>query len=353
MTPALSERPRFRLVEIVSRFGGELIGDPDVSIGRLATLQSAGPGDLSFLAQAKYRPQLRTTRAAAVVLARSERDATSLPRILCEDPYLYFARVAQLFTGADSAVAGAHPAAVIDPEASLAGSAAVGAGSYIGPRARLGERVVIGPGCYIGAGAEIGDDARLHALVSVYHECLIGKRAVIHSGAVIGADGFGMARDGERWVKIPQVGRVVIGDDVEIGANTTIDRGALDDTVIEEGVKLDNQIQIGHNVRVGAHTAMAGCVGVAGSARIGRHCTVGGGAVILGHLEIADGVNISAATLVTKSIPRAGTYTGAYPIAANREWARSAAHLRNLDKLAGKVRDLEKRVAELQRKKRS
>jgi UDP-3-O-[3-hydroxymyristoyl] glucosamine N-acyltransferase len=175
---------------------------------------------------------------------------------------------------------------------------------------------------------------------------------VIHSGAVIGADGFGIARDGERWVKIPQVGRVVIGDDVEIGANTTIDRGALDDTVIEDGVKLDNQIQVGHNVRIGAHTAMAGCVGVAGSARIGRHCTIGGAAMILGHLEIADHVNVSVATLVTKSIRRAGTYTGAYPMAAHKEWARTAAHLRHLGDLVERVRKLEKQVSDLQQKKR-
>jgi UDP-3-O-[3-hydroxymyristoyl] glucosamine N-acyltransferase len=341
-----------RLAEIVTRLGGELVGDPDVAVGRVATLQSAGPGDLTFLSQAKYRAQLRTTRAAAVVLARAERDATELPRILSDDPYLYFARVAQLFAGDDALVPGIHASAVIEPGASIPASAAVGAGAYIGRGARLGERVVVGPGCCVGAGVAIGDDSRLHALVAVYAGSSIGRRAIVHSGAVIGADGFGMARDGERWVKIPQVGRVVIGDDVEIGANTTIDRGALDDTVIEDGVKLDNQIQIGHNVRIGAHTAMAGCVGVAGSARVGRHCTVGGAAMILGHLEIADDVEISAATLVTKSILRAGTYTGIYPIAEKKEWARTAAHLRNLDRLADKVRELEKRLSQLQRGKR-
>jgi UDP-3-O-[3-hydroxymyristoyl] glucosamine N-acyltransferase len=234
---------------------------------------------------------------------------------------------------------------VIEPGASVSASAAVGAGAYVGKDARLGERVVLGPGCHVGDGVEIGDDSRLHALVSVYAGCSIGRRAIIHSGAVIGADGFGMARDGERWTKIPQVGRVVIGDDVEIGANTTIDRGALEDTVIEDGVKLDNQIQIGHNVRIGAHTAMAACVGVAGSARIGRHCTVGGAGMILGHLEIADHVNISAGTLVAKSIVKPGTYTGIFPISEKKEWARTAAHLRKLNALAEKVRELEKRTA--------
>jgi UDP-3-O-[3-hydroxymyristoyl] glucosamine N-acyltransferase len=336
-----------RLSEIVSRLGGELVGDPEVAVRRVAPLHSAGPGDLSFLAQAKYRAQLRETRAAAVVLRHEERDATGLPRILCDDPYLYFARVAQLFAPAEPVSAGVHPSAVVEAGASVPASAAVGPGAYVGPRARLGERVVVGPGCYLGADVAIGEDSRLHALVSVYAGCSVGRRAIIHSGAVIGADGFGMARDGEHWTKIPQVGRVVIGDDVEIGANTTIDRGALEDTVVEDGVKLDNQIQIGHNVRIGAHTAMAACVGVAGSARIGRYCAVGGAGMILGHLEIADHVTISAGTLVAKSILKPGTYTGIFPIAEKKEWARTAAHLRKLDKLAERVRELEKRVSEL------
>jgi len=338
-----------RLSEIVARVGGELIGDPDITVLRVAPLQAAGPEDLSFLAQAKYRSQLRETRAAAVVIGRAERDATRLPRIVCDDPYLYFARVAQLFAPADAVSAGVHPSAVVEADASVPASASVGAGAYIGTRARLGERAVVGPGCHVGARVEIGEDSRLHALVSVYAGCRIGRRTIVHSGAVIGADGFGMARDGERWTKIPQVGAVVIGDDVEIGANTTIDRGALEDTVIEDGVKLDNQIQIGHNVRIGAHTAMAGCVGVAGSARIGRHCTVGGAGMILGHLEIADYVNISAGTLVAKSIKRPGTYTGIFPIAENREWARTAAQLRRLDELAERVRELERRLTERKR----
>ena len=340
-----TEPAALRLSEIVARLGGELIGNPDVAVRRVASLQSAGPGEISFLAQGKYRGQLRDTRAAAVVLARDERDATELPRIVCDDPYLYFARVAQLFAGHEAARTGVHASAVVEPGVSVPASAAVGAGAYVGRDAKLGERVVVGPGCYVGADVTIGEDSRLHPLVSVYAGCSIGRRAIIHSGAVIGADGFGMARDGECWTKIPQLGRVVIGDDVEIGANTTVDRGALDDTVIEDGVKLDNQIQIGHNVRIGAHTAMAGCVGVAGSARIGRHCTVGGAGMILGHLEIADHVNISAGSLVSKSILKPGNYTGIFPIAESKEWARTAAHLRKLDQLAEKVRALEKRVS--------
>jgi UDP-3-O-[3-hydroxymyristoyl] glucosamine N-acyltransferase len=344
--PTRNEPTALRLAEIVARLGGELLGDPDVPVCRVAPLHRAGPGDLSFLVHGKYRGQLRATRAAAVILGRAERDATDRPRIVCDDPYLYFARVAQLFAAADPPRAGVHPSAVVEPGASLAASAAVGPGAYVGHGARLGERVAVGPGCHVGDEVSIGDDSLLHALVSVYAGCSIGKRAIIHSGAVIGADGFGMARDGERWTKIPQVGRVVIGDDVEIGANTTIDRGALDDTVIEDGVKLDNQIQIAHNVHVGAHTAMAGCVGVAGSARIGRHCTVGGAGMILGHLEIADHVNISAGTLVAKSILKPGTYTGIFPISEKKEWARIAARLRKLDELAEKVHQLEKQMSQ-------
>jgi UDP-3-O-[3-hydroxymyristoyl] glucosamine N-acyltransferase len=352
VTSTRTGTPHLRLAEIVARLGGELVGDPAVAIHRIATLQSAGPGDLTFLAQPKYRPQLRTTRAAAVVLSQDERDATALPRIVCKDPYLYFARAAQLFAPSDIAAPGVHPSAMVEPGASVAASATVEAGVYIGRDARIGERARVGAGCFLGAGVEIGEDSRLHALVSVYDRCSIGKRVTIHSGAVIGADGFGLAREGERWVKIPQVGRALIGDDVEIGANTTIDRGALDDTVIEDGVKLDNQIQIGHNVRVGANTVMAGCVGVAGSARIGRNCMIGGASMIHGHIEIADGVTISAATLITKSIREPGTYTGALPSWPNKEWARNIAHLRHLDELADRVRELEKRVADLHRRKK-
>jgi len=337
-----SDPTALRLADIVARVGGELVGDPDVTVRRVAPLHTAGPDDLTFLAQPKYRAQLRETRAAAVVIGRAERDATRLPRIICDDPYLYFARVAQLFAPDDAVRPGVHPSAVVEADASVPASASIGPGAYVGTRARLGERVVVGPGCHVGAGVELGDDSRLHALVSIYAGCRIGRRAILHSGAVVGADGFGMARDGERWTKIPQVGGVVVGDDVEIGANTTIDRGALEDTVIEDGVKLDNQIQIGHNVRIGAHTAMAGCVGVAGSARIGRHCTVGGAGMILGHLEIADRVQISSCTTISHSIHKPGTYTGLYPSSDNASWARYTAWVRHLDRLADRVRSLEK-----------
>src|SRR2546425_1254659 len=286
----------------------------------MATLESAGPGDLSFLSHPRYRRQLRGTRASAVILARDERDATALPRILCEDPYVYFARAAQLLSAEPRPAPGAHPQAVIEAGAIVPDSATVGAGCRIGREARLGERVIVDSGCSVGDRVVIGEESRLYPSVTIYPRCVIGKRAVIHSGAVIGADGFGMAPDGDRWIKIPQTGRVIIGDDVEIGANTTIDRGALDDTVIEDGVKLDNQIQIGHNVRVGAHTAMAGCVAVAGSADIGKRCTLGAAAVILGHLSIADDVHVSAGTVISRSIHKAGTYTGMFPFDENASW---------------------------------
>jgi UDP-3-O-[3-hydroxymyristoyl] glucosamine N-acyltransferase len=338
------------LAEIVERLGGELVGNPQVLIRQVATLESAGPGDIAFLALGRYRPQLGATRAAAVILSHAHRDATAAPRIVCDDPYLYFARVCALLNPSQEVEPGVHPSAVIEPGAHIAASARIGPGCHIGRRAQVGEGACIDAGCAIGDDACIGERSRLYPSVVVYARCIIGRRAVVHSGAVIGADGFGMVPDAGQWLKIPQIGRVIVGDDVEIGANTTIDRGALDDTLIGDGVKLDNQIQIGHNVRVGAHTAMAGCVGVAGSARIGRHCTLGGGAIVLGHLELADDVHISAGTLVTKSISRPGTYTGVYPLQENRDWSRTAVLLRNIDRLEERIRVLERVVADLHAK---
>jgi UDP-3-O-[3-hydroxymyristoyl] glucosamine N-acyltransferase len=342
----------YRLGEIVAQLGGELVGTPDIEIRRMATLESAGPGDLSFLAHAKYLRQLRDTRASALILPKGQRGATDLPRILCDDPYLYYARAAQLLNPAPRPSPGVHPQAVVEAGAEVAASASVGPFCHVGRGARLGERVVVGPGCTIGEDARIGEDGRLGPSVAIYPRCVIGKRVIIHAGAVIGADGFGLAPEAGRWVKIPQTGRVVIGDDVEIGANTTIDRGALDDTVIEDGVKLDNQIQIGHNVRVGAHTAMAACAGVAGSTRIGRHCAIGGAARIMGHIEIADHVTITATTFVTKSIRTPGTYTAVLPAESAREWAKTIARLRSLDRLSERVRELETRTKPATRKRK-
>jgi len=320
-----------RLDRIVGRFGGDLAGDGGLRIRQVATLERAGPDEIAFLANPRYRAGLESTRAGAVILSPADAGGFCGNRILSDNPYAYFARVAQLLNPRVAPAVAIHPSAVVAAEA------------------RIGEGAVIGAGCVIGEHAIIGAGSLLHANVTVYAGCRIGLRAIIHAGAVIGADGFGFAREATgEWTKIPQIGSVLIGDDVEIGANTTIDRGALDDTVIEDGVKLDNQIQIGHNVRIGAHTAMAGCVGVAGSARIGRRCTFGGGAIILGHLQIADDVSVSAATLVTKSIPQAGSYSGAMPFEPHRDWRRNAAHLRQLDAMARRIRELENRLAKLE-----
>ncbi len=313
----------FTLAEIASRFGGRVVGDPRVLIRQVGSLERAGEGEIAFLANPRYRARLAATRAAAVILGPDAESLTALPRIVCENPYAYFARVSQLLNPATVQAPGVHPSAVVAPSASL------------------GARVSIGAGCVIGEGVEIGDDTCLYPRVVVYHGCRIGARAILHSGVVIGADGFGIAREAGRWLKIPQIGRVLIGDDVEIGANTTIDRGAIDDTVIGDGVKLDNQIQIGHNCRVGEHTAMAGCVAVAGSAEIGCRCTIGAGALILGHLSICDDVEVSAATVISRSIHRPGTYTGMYPFDDNESWARNTALVRHLAKLAARVRALE------------
>jgi UDP-3-O-[3-hydroxymyristoyl] glucosamine N-acyltransferase len=337
-----------RLEEIVARFGGEIVGAGDTVISRIDTLENAGPGDLAFLANPKYRHQLSTTRAAAVIMAPPAVDRPVVA-ILTSQPYLYYARVAQWLNPLPVPEPGVHSSAVV--EGAVAATASIGPNVWIGPGAMIGERVMIAANCSIGAEVEIGADSHLAANVSIYPGSRLGARCLVHSGAVIGADGFGFAREDQgAWVKIPQVGRVLIGDDVEIGAGTTIDRGALGDTIISDGVKLDNQIQVGHNVQIGAHTAMAGCVGIAGSAVIGARCTVGGGAVILGHLQIADDVNVSAGTLVAKSIRHAGTYSGAVPFLEHGNWLRNFSRLRHLDAMTDRIRALEQRLAALEKK---
>jgi UDP-3-O-[3-hydroxymyristoyl] glucosamine N-acyltransferase len=332
----------YSLREITRLLGGEIEGDPGIEVRRVSTLENASPDSIAFLANARYLQQIKTTRAGAVIVGESGRGAARIPRIVCANPYAYFARVSALFNPAPGARAGVHAAAVVDGSARVAADAEIGPCAVIDRGADIRPGCVIGAGCYIGEGVAIGPGSRLYANVTVYHGCEIGSGVILHSGVVIGADGFGLAPDAGRWIKVPQVGRVRIGNEVEIGANTTVDRGAIDDTVIDEGVKLDNQIQVGHNVHIGAHTVIAGCVGIAGSARIGRHCRIGGGAGIGGHITIADGVDISAFTVVTKSIDRPGTYTGTYVFEPHREWLRNAAQLRHLGELARRVRALEK-----------
>ncbi len=322
-----------RLGSIIEQLGGELFGDPALEIQALSPLESAEPRHLSFLSNPKYRQQLAVTRAGCVIVGPSMQ-AEARARgacIVADNPYLYFARVTQLWQRARLQSSGPriHPSSVVDP------------GAHIDPLAR------IGPLCVVERGARVGAHTVLKSRVTVSEDCVIGERCILHPGVVIGADGFGFAKDGERWEKIEQLGAVRIGDDVEIGANTCIDRGALQDTVIEDGVKLDNLIQIGHNVRVGRNTAMAGCVGVAGSATIGANCTIGGSAGVLGHLTIADGVNVSSFSLVTRSLTKPGHYTGFYPLEDNASWEKNAATLKQLSTLRERVRALEKELKEI------
>ena len=334
-------RKSFSLAELAGRFGGTVLGDTGVRIRQVAPLETAGPDELSFLTNRKYQKLLSTTRAAAVLVAEDSAGATQLPRIVCKNPYASYARIAALINPEKRPAAGIHAKAVVDAQASVAASASVGPCAVIEEGADIGDDVVIGANCFVGQGVRIGARSRLHPNVSIYHDCVVGERVILHSGVVIGADGFGMAMDEGRWLKIPQVGRVVIGDDVEVGASTTIDRGALDDTVIEEGVKLDNQIQIGHNCHIGAHTAIAGCTGIAGSTRIGKYCMLGGNSMISGHLTIADRVVVSGGTLVAKSITVPGTYTAVFPMQPHAQWLKNAALVRHLHELMERVRRLE------------
>lgn len=335
------------LSEIASRLGGRVLGDQDVLITQVATLEHAQRDQISFLANSRYRTQLGSTHAGAVILGEADAQATMLPRIVSDNPYAYFARVSALLNPVAEARPGVHPTAVVGRQTRIDPSACIAAAAVIGENVTIGAHSVIGEGCCIGDNVTIGCHTRFYPRVVVYHDCVIGDRLIAHSGVVIGADGFGIAMDQGRWIKIPQIGRVVIGNDVEIGANTTIDRGALDDTVIEDGVKLDNQIQVAHNVRIGAHTAIAGCVGIAGSTTIGKYCRIGGSAGIIGHLHIADQVEIAAFTLVGKSIREAGSYAGIFPMSRSEDWRRNSVHLRHLDELADRIKVLEKQLADL------
>ena len=318
---------RLTLGQLVDRLGGDLQGSSEIEISGLATLSTAGQYDLAFLSHPKYHSQLLSSQAACVVVSRSvgleaaQRGAT----IVVDDAYAYWARVTQLWSKLLPASNEPliHPSAFIHPLAS------------IDPTAR------IGPMCVIEAHAVIGGRTWLKSSVTVSQACSIGEDCILHPGVVIGADGFGFAPENGTWIKIEQLGSVRIGNFVEIGANTCIDRGALGETVIEDGVKLDNLIQIGHNVSVGAHTAMAGCVGIAGSAKIGAHCTLGGGAIVLGHLQLVDHVHVSAASVVTRSLLQSGTYSGVFPIDSNESWQKNAATLRQLHSLRDRIKQLE------------
>ncbi|MGM0677031.1 UDP-3-O-(3-hydroxymyristoyl)glucosamine N-acyltransferase [Ectothiorhodospira marina] len=316
-------------------------GDSRSPIESLAPLDRAGPRQLAFMAHDRYRDSLIDTQAGAVILSPAHLPHCPVPALVCEHPHVAYAQAARRIHPDPVAVPGIHPSASISDQAVVHPTAQVGPQCVVEADCQIGPGVIMGPGCFLQAGCQVGENSRLVARVTLGPRVRLGRRALVQPGAVIGGDGFGFARQGEAWLRVPQVGSVCIGDDVEVGANTTIDRGALDDTIIEDGVKLDNLIQVAHNVHIGAHTAVAGCVGIAGSARIGRRCGIGGGAGILGHLEIADDVTVTAMTLVTHSIREPGVYSSGVPQAPAREWNRSLAHLRRLGELFRRVRGLE------------
>ncbi len=339
-----ADRTALTLGELAERLDCELRGPRDTLVERVATLTSAGPGALTFLANPRYRPQLEVTRAAGVVLEARHADACPVPCLVTDRPYVAYARAAALLHPPKASAPGIAPTASVAPDARIDAAAEIGASAVVGPRSSVGAGALIGPGCVVGEDVEIGAGTRLAARVTVLDGTHIGARCVLHPGVVIGADGFGFARDGHVWIKVPQVGRVVIGDDVEIGANTTVDRGAIGDTVIEAGVKIDNLVQIAHNVHIGAHTAIAGTAAVAGSTTIGRRCQIAGGVGIIGHLEICDDAIILVRSLVTHSIDSPGVYSGSLPAEEAGRWRRNASRFKRLDDYVSRLLRLERRL---------
>ena len=332
------------LGELAVRFGLELAGDPAMQVNGIATLAGAGPGTVTFLANPRYRRLLSGTRASAVVLDAATAADCPVAALVAANPYAAFARIAQLLHPQPTVAAGIHPSAVVDSGASVSPDAAVGAQAVVEAGAVIGPRALVGPGSVVMAGARIGADTRLVVRVTVYPGVQIGARCVLHAGAVIGADGFGFAPDRDGYVKMPQRGGVRIGDDVEIGANTAVDRGAIEDTVIDDGVKLDNLVQVGHNVHIGAHTVMAADVCIAGSAVIGRNCMIGGAVGIAGHLEIGDGVVITGHSVVTHSLQGPGMFSSTIPVRPSPEWRKTVARLHRLEAMQRRLAALERRV---------
>ena len=331
--------PRLSAGELAERFGLRLQGDADTRVDGVATLSAAGPAELAFLANPRYRAQLSGSRAGIVVLSADDAAARDGTALVARDPYAAFARIAALFEPREALDAGIHPTAVVDPSARIDPSASIGPLACIGARSTVAAGAVVGPGCMIGEDCEVGAGCTLVARVTLVRRVRLGARCLIHPGAVLGADGFGIAFDEGHWTKVPQLGGVLLGEDCEVGANTTIDRGALEDTVLEADVRIDNLVQVGHGVRIGAHTAIAGTAAIAGSARIGRHCLIGGGAGIVGHIEVCDRVTITARTLVTHDIRQPGTYSSGTPMMDNRSWRKAAARFRQLDDIARRKGD--------------
>lgn len=335
---------KYSLGMLAEYVAGEVHGDAERIIEGVAPLHLAGVGQITFLTRASFRKHLPQTQAAAVILRRSDVDACPTAALVVVDPYLAYARIATLLLGEQDRPQGIHTTAVVATDARVANSAWVGPGSVIESGAHIAAGVFIGPGCVVGAGVKIGRDTRLIANVTLCHDVIVGQGVLLHPGVVIGAEGFGLANDQGRWVKVPQLGSVRIGDDVEVGANTTIDRGALEDTVLEEGVKLDNLIQVGHNVHIGAHSAVAACTAIAGSAKIGRACVLAGSVGVVGHLEIADNVQITGMSMVTHSISEPGVYSSGVPLEPNRQWHRNFVRFKQLDDMARRLKVLEKQL---------
>jgi len=332
------------LGQLAETLGATLKGPETLQITGLATLQEAGPGQLSFLANPQYRKFLDNSQAAAVLLKAADAESFTGNALIVADPYLAYARISHLFDPKPKAVAGIHPSAVVAEDAQVDASASIGPFAVIESGARIGANVSIGAHCVIGARCVVGEGGWLAPRVTLYHDVTIGKRVVIQSGAVIGGEGFGFANEKGVWRKIAQIGGVTIGDDVEIGVNTAVDRGALSDTRIADGVKLDNQIQIAHNVQIGEHTAMAACVGISGSTRIGKHCTIAGGVGMVGHIDVCDNVFVSGMTMVTRSITEPGAYSSGTAMQPLADWRKSAARIRQLDDMSKRLQQLEKRV---------
>lgn len=334
---------RYTLKELAERLGVAVEGDATTEIEQVATLEHARAGSIAFLAHSKYKRYLVDSRASAVILPAGMRGQAPMPALLSDNPYLTYAKVSRLLNPAPEAVPGIHPSAVIHDTARVHERAQIGANAVVEAGAEVAANVVVGAGCVVCEDVVVGEGTVLRPNVTLERGVRIGKRCLIHPGAVIGADGFGLADDGGTWLKVPQIGSVRVGDDVEIGANTTIDRGALEDTVIGNGVKLDNLIMIAHNVQVGEHTAMAGCVGVAGSTTIGRHCTIAGGAGVSGHLELCDNTHVTAMSLVSKTLREPGSYSSGTPLEPTRQWRKNSVRFRQLDELARRLFRLEEK----------
>jgi len=335
-----------RLAELATAVGARLVGDGDVEIDRVSTLKDAGHGAISFLSNNRYRQYLADTKASAVIVGPQNLADCPTAALVSDDPYLVYARVARHLNPPPPVEAGIHATAWVDPGAVIGEGVSIGPHVSVGAETRIGDGVVIGAGCVIGARVVVGAGSRFAANVTVNDEVLIGERVLLHPGVVLGADGFGLAVDAGVWEKVPQLGRVQIGNDVEIGANTTVDRGALEDTVVGDGVKIDNLVQVAHNVQIGAHTVIAACTGIAGSTSIGKHCSIAGGVGINGHLRIADHVTVTGMSMVVRDIDEPGKYSSGIVATTNRQWRKNLARFNQLDQLAQRIRELEAKVAD-------